>query len=1744
MPLEEAERRASAPRADRVAATGVAGVQLPDWKAWLKTNRSKAARDGQDYDLHLGAHEWSLTGALDINRPEDFRSLPSHRVEPFDHQVQNAIMFFRRLSPRGLIADDVGLGKTITAGLIARELLSRGRVESILVVSPKSLLEQWQEELDSKFGIRGTTASGAEFTSLDSQSVWITSYSTARSKIDLIRARKFDLLILDEAHTLRNLYGTNGAPQVALAFQKLMRDDAVRFCLMLTATPIQNRLWDIFSLLEILKAPQPNPLGTDTQFAQTFVAGTDARRITRGSEATFRKLVSEATVRTRRKDTNLLFPKREVRDQLLKPLKEEAEFIDEALQVILTFPPLVQMTYARSLMSSPWALAESMEKKAAELQNGSPLRSRFAYLAQKGRAIQDSAKVRAVLKLAETAPKEGLGGRIIVFTQRLATVRHLYSALDGVGLGEQVGTIQGGDSAANLKAIRDFQAEPPRRRILLATDTGAVGLNLQAGNIVVNYDLPWNPMVVEQRIGRVQRLGQKAKNVIVYNLVLRGTIEDLIVRRLMEKLELFSQAIGEMEEMLELCGFDEEHRSLDTVIMDLIRKAGEQRDIAEDLEKAEASRRKAKERLEEMRRATEDALASIRPTDDGPVLTGLVRPTPRMELRELVLACLRREGVDVKTDAEGRIFGRQPNGSGVEFVIDRQSDLIDEPGVQLVAPGTKVFERIVKNVRDSAVHHLRDIRGYGLDRVHETLAEAAGRHGIVVDRLEAGRRKPAVALRLAARITASVAMDRFETLRSLDIVNATHGVGDLLAAVASESEAPGERAPAVEGDDLEAELTRVEPQLRSAVSEEPSVARFCSFYRERHEKELEKLHAFARSQAEAGGAVSAGVERAKQSLQFRFTPTRRADVIGLSGLRYDVATVTAFVRNRAQRGAIPIEIEAVPASGVVLAGLPAALQDGTDEALWACPGGHLAPEREFSRCSVEGCTSGGCTSCVEASAAKVGLSTCTSCQSVVCGSHSVTCVDCGSQLCGKHPDAVTTAGETACEKCRTTLPDGRTFRRSQLVTSAVSGQLIPASEATASQVSGGVAAPGELVECELSGTLLLPEEAALCAVTGKRVRKDLTEASAVSGRRALREKIVRSSFSNRAGLPDEGVLCDETGAFLLLDEVETCGRSRRVARADLLEDEPILEKRVLRRLLKPSDVSGRMALPEHLMASGRSGRLGLPGEIVHCDVCGKNVLSDETSHSLERNSDNCIDHFVESEKTGKKVLPQSLGTCELTGRRVEHEFLETCAESGKRVLADILTTCEVSGARVLPAETEVSAVSGKRVRKSLLVSCDVSGERALPMELERCSVSGKLALPRLMVTCAETGQRLLESMARRSSLTGEFVAPAFIGKCAVTGETAKRSLLGKDEVSGQQVLSRLLGTCELSGTRTVASNLETCAVSGKKVLPALMDECDETGRKVLLGKLGSCALTGLRVHPDRLVRCAETGRNVLRSKAEVCAETKEWIAPDRMGTCTQTGKRVRQSILGTDDLTGESVLSRLLVECEATHVLTIPARLGQSQVSGRLVQASLLAHCEESGQAALPDELVRCEASGKAVLPGLVEKCEFSGRTVLRSLLQTSTVSGKRFAPDRKHTCALCAAVVDVSESGRCTVCGSDCCRAELRSGQCRACRAVLSVPDGATSDLTKEDLRVLKRTIPWASRGHRLESMGLVHAKALSSRLSLSHKAVLVLCSRSQSGAASPLEKVLRTVPLARDGKPAAMIAAGVPPQPGGAGN
>jgi SNF2 family DNA or RNA helicase len=316
-----------------------------------------------EYELYRAALEWDLTDPIVIETRKDFKSekrWQSH-LQPYHHQVANLITFCRRL-PVTLLADDVGLGKTISAGLVASELIARARVSRILIVCPKLLGPQWQSELQTKFDIPAVIATGKDVVSAEPQDAGavITTYASARMHLANIPKDRFQMLVLDEAHKLRNLYGVDPPPQVAQRFRSALEERRFRYVLMLTATPIQNRLWDIYSLVDLLTVARghQNPFGSEGMFARKFIADKreTARQLKEEAREDFRSIVYNYMSRVRRGDAKLYFPERLVQLHRVEPTPAELELIRVIAKPIQKLNRLSQIGILQALTSSPHAL--------------------------------------------------------------------------------------------------------------------------------------------------------------------------------------------------------------------------------------------------------------------------------------------------------------------------------------------------------------------------------------------------------------------------------------------------------------------------------------------------------------------------------------------------------------------------------------------------------------------------------------------------------------------------------------------------------------------------------------------------------------------------------------------------------------------------------------------------------------------------------------------------------------------------------------------------------------------------------------------------------------------------------------------------------------------------------------------------------------------------------------------------------------------------------------------------------------------------------------------------------------------------------------------------------------------------------------------------------------------------------------------------------------------------------------------
>jgi SNF2 family DNA or RNA helicase len=492
---------------------------LAPYLSLLGALRQGAPVDGERTRLVEAAVEmWSRPGF------DTFLSQPRLDFEPFDYQWQTAQTVLRRMRGRAILADEVGLGKTIEAGLVLSELRMRSLADRALVVVPAGLTEQWREELERKFALPTAMAGKAEWDAGSDHPVVIVSLASARREPlrSVLTHRPWDAIIVDEAHRLRNPRSASG---------RLARALSARYLLLLTATPVENRLQDLYELVSLVA---PGLLGTPAQFRAQHGSGESAApRNVAGLRARSR----EVMVRHRRSEVSVMLPQRLAETVLVTPSPEEAALyaaIAARIRAEARDTPRSRRLTLRSLArlagSSPAAVAPTLVKVGWE-----DLGRKAAAIAGTSKAAELAARLRG------TVPEE----KVLVFTAFRQTLNALASELSSQGIPAAVyhGSLARSDKE---KAISAFRDEVP---VLLSTESAGEGRNLQFCHMMVNIDLPWNPMQIEQRLGRLHRVGQ-TRDVVLTNLVARDTIEQRILHVLEAKINLFELVVGELDMIL------------------------------------------------------------------------------------------------------------------------------------------------------------------------------------------------------------------------------------------------------------------------------------------------------------------------------------------------------------------------------------------------------------------------------------------------------------------------------------------------------------------------------------------------------------------------------------------------------------------------------------------------------------------------------------------------------------------------------------------------------------------------------------------------------------------------------------------------------------------------------------------------------------------------------------------------------------------------------------------------------------------------------------------------------------------------------------------------------------------------------------------------------------------------------------------------------------------------------------------
>jgi superfamily II DNA or RNA helicase len=479
--------------------------------------------DLRSYFLREQAASWWVA-----NQSDELLALPYCRIQRLEYQLRTALRVLGPLRGRALLSDEVGLGKTIEAGLVLKELLLRGMVRRFLVLTVPSLVDQWEEELADKFGIATVTTNHGDARD-DVDHFWrehpalIASLHTLKQPAHLAVARtvKWDLLIVDEAHYLRNRES-----QAWQAVNSLPR----QYLLLLTATPVQNSLEELYNLVTLL---QPGQFPTPKEFRARYVNPKRPRQPREPEE--LRRALSQVMIRNTRANAGLQLPPRRAETVLFAPDAEERAFWEhwesELRSSLARMKPSQSSLWGRLLLqaagSSPHAWREAL-LKFPEAALGECWRASAPF--------ESSWQKRCQLVLPLT---RGEGG-VVFFTQFLKTQAALAEFLGRSGVPTFV--IHGATPPVERQPI----TEAFRRQggALLLTHSGTEGRNLQFSHRLVNLDLPWNPMEIEQRIGRLHRLGQQHP-VRIYNLVQAGTLQEHLLELLQEKLNLFELVVGE-----------------------------------------------------------------------------------------------------------------------------------------------------------------------------------------------------------------------------------------------------------------------------------------------------------------------------------------------------------------------------------------------------------------------------------------------------------------------------------------------------------------------------------------------------------------------------------------------------------------------------------------------------------------------------------------------------------------------------------------------------------------------------------------------------------------------------------------------------------------------------------------------------------------------------------------------------------------------------------------------------------------------------------------------------------------------------------------------------------------------------------------------------------------------------------------------------------------------------------------------
>ncbi len=607
------------------------------------------------------------------------KCITNSRLSLMPHQINVAHRLSEEYFPRIILADEVGLGKTIEAGIYIKEMMARNLAERILIIVPATLVKQWQFEMQNKFNIEFTIYDGKKIKELkkignrtstelfqnpfyyDNLIICSLQFAKNRKYINFLSQISWDIVIFDEAHHLRR-YLINAATG---NYRETLNYDLARnlslsteSLLLLSATPLQLHSFELYSLIELIQGEAFDNFSDfehfrkNMPFINLLVANVNQidklnnfevkntikllknlKYISsnKNNEGILELLkndnyklnllkkieedhtLSKFLIRNRKKNvfSEEFLNKRVVKTIVINPTKQELEIYNEIRLYLAKIYNtatnkenigigFIITTLQKLLTSSKYAFLKSLDRRLEQIDRlksislemdilrGEDLEyyeselkdqyidSDFTYnndndlvkesektslgLLNQEKIIKQfynnlkllpyDSKSEKLVELLNKIYSQNSNEKILVFTQFVDTLLYLKDLLNKQKEDYYVETFYGGlNKVEKDEAVERFR-ESKKFSILLSTEIGGEGRNFQFARVLINYDLPWNPMKLEQRIGRLDRIGQKSKEIYIYNFYMEGTVETDIMFALDKRIHLFEESIGQLEPII------------------------------------------------------------------------------------------------------------------------------------------------------------------------------------------------------------------------------------------------------------------------------------------------------------------------------------------------------------------------------------------------------------------------------------------------------------------------------------------------------------------------------------------------------------------------------------------------------------------------------------------------------------------------------------------------------------------------------------------------------------------------------------------------------------------------------------------------------------------------------------------------------------------------------------------------------------------------------------------------------------------------------------------------------------------------------------------------------------------------------------------------------------------------------------------------------------------------------------------